>query len=101
MKYAVIRLQGQQFKVAEGEEFLVNKLGKDEKPEAEVLMTVDGEKVSLGTPILEKAKVTLNVIAEEEKGDKIHVFKYKSKSRYRKKIGSRPVFTRLSVGKIA
>ena len=100
MKYAVIRLQGQQFKVTEGQEFLVNKLAKDEKPEAEVLMVSDGEKVSLGAPILEKAKITLKVITEEEKGEKIHVFKYKSKSRYRKKIGSRPQFTRLSVSKL-
>lgn len=101
MKYAIIRTQGQQFKVEEGKEFLVNKLAAGAKPEAEVLLVSDGDKLEIGTPVLEKAKITFTVVSEIEAGEKIHVYKYKSKSRYRRKIGSRPKFTRLVVNKIA
>ena len=101
MKYAVIQIQGQQFKVSEGQEFLVNKLAEGEKPEAEVLLVSDGENVQIGTPNVEKAKISLKVVSELEKGEKIYVFKYKSKSRYRRKTGSRAKFTRLLVEKIS
>jgi len=101
MKYAIIRLQGQQFKVSEGEEFLVNKLKTGTKPEAEILMIADEGKSKIGTPTVKGAKISLKILEEEEKGKKIHVYKYKSKSRYRRKIGSRPKFTRLLVSKIS
>ncbi len=99
MKYAVIRLKGHQHKVTEGEDFLVDYLG-GEKPSPEILLISDGDKVDIGTPILEKAKITLKILEELEKGKKIHVQKFKAKSRYRKKIGHRPKYTRLQVGKI-
>lgn len=99
MKYAIIRLQGQQFKVQEGEEFLVNYLGED-KPNPEVLMIKTEDKTFVGKPLVEKATVKLTVVSEEEKGKKLYVTKYKSKSRYRRKIGFRPKFTLLKVDKI-
>lgn len=107
-KYAVVRIKGHQYKVAEGEEILVDKLslplhgklGKDEV-EPEVLLVVNDEKISVGKPILASAKVKIKIIKEEEKGEKIHVRKYKSKSRYRRHIGFRPKFTRLLIEKIS
>lgn len=101
MKYAVIRLQGHQYKVAEGEEILVDKLVDPKKVEAEVLLVSDGEKVSVGKPTVKGAKVSLKVVKEDEKGEKIHVRKYKAKSRYRKHTGFRASLTRLLVQKIA
>jgi large subunit ribosomal protein L21 len=98
-KYTIIRILGNQYKASEGDEILVNKL--TEKPSAEVLLVCDGEKISVGKPILKSAKVTLKVVKEEEKGKKLHVSTYKSKSRYRRKIGFRPSYTRLQVQKIA
>lgn len=98
-KYAVIKLKNSQFKVSEGDEILVDKLS--EKPDAEVLMVVEDGKVKLGKPKVKGAKVILKVIEEKEKGKKIHVQKYKAKSRYRRKIGFRPVFTRLKAQKIS
>ena len=89
-----------QFKVSEGDEILVNYLGK-EKPEAEVLLFVDDKKVQIGRPNLKKVKVNLKTIKEEVKGKKVTVQKFKAKSRYRKKIGFRPTFTRLQVAKIS
>ncbi len=82
-----------------GDEILVGKLG-DEKPEAEVLLLVDGEKTKIGKPILKNVKVKLKVLEKEVKGKKLHVQTFKAKSRYRRKIGFRPIFTKLLVEKI-
>jgi large subunit ribosomal protein L21 len=98
-KFAVIKIKGQQFVVHEKDEIKVGKLGEG-KPEAEVLLVSDGKKAKIGKPMVKGAKVTFKVLEKEEKGKKLHVQTYKSKSRYRRKIGFRPVFTRLLVQKI-
>jgi len=100
MKYAIIRLQGQQFKVEEGDEILVNYLG-DNKPEAETLILRTDKEIKVGMPTVEKAAIKISVLSEEEKGKKLYVSKYKAKSRYRKRIGFRPKFTRVKIDKIA
>ena len=101
VKYAVVRIQGHQYKVAEGDEVLVDKVADPKKVEAEVLLVVSDDKAKIGKPIVKDAKVSFKVLKDEEKGEKIHVRKYKSKSRYRKHTGFRAVFTRLLVQKIA
>jgi large subunit ribosomal protein L21 len=99
-KYAVVRIGGKQYKVEEGKEILVDKLVEPKKLEPEVLLFVDGEKVKVGKPILKDVKVSLKVVTELEKGEKVDVYKFKAKSRYKKHIGFRPQYTRLLVGKI-
>jgi large subunit ribosomal protein L21 len=99
-KFAVIRIGGKQYKVSEGEEILVDKL-IDLKITPEVLLVVDGEKIEVGKPVLTKAKVTVKVITEIEKGEKIDVFKYKAKSRERRHVGFRAKYTRLLIEKIS
>lgn len=99
MSYAVIRIKGHQYKVSEGDELLVDKLGEKEKPEAEVLL-VANKKKKIGNPTVKGAKVKLKVLEREEKGKKLHVRTFKAKARYRRKKGFRPVFTRLKVEKI-
>jgi large subunit ribosomal protein L21 len=99
MKYIIFRLKGNQYKAQEGDEVLIDKLGSD-KTKAEVLLLVDNGKVKVGKPILKNVEVKFKVLSEEEKGKKLTVLKYKAKSRYRKKIGFRPVYTRLLVQKI-
>jgi large subunit ribosomal protein L21 len=94
-KYAVIRIQGHQYKVGEKQEILVDLLGET-KPEAEVLMVVNDDKVEVGKPTL-KTKVDLKVVEPEVKGEKIYIRKYKAKSRYRRKTGFRPKYTKLLV----
>ena len=99
MKYAVIRIKGRQYKVTEGEELLVDKsLEKEIIPE--VLLIVEDGKVKIGAPKVKNAKVKLKVLKDEEKGKKLHIQKYKAKSRYRRKAGFRPVYTRLLIEKI-
>lgn len=99
-KYAVIRIGGQQFKVTEREEILIGKLKDVKKFEPEVLLVADGEKVEVGKPTVKGAKVTLKIVAEVEKGEKVDVYKFKAKSRYKKHTGFRPQYTRLLVEKI-
>lgn len=99
-KYAVIRLQGRQYKVSEGEEVLVDKMN-DLKLLPEVLLVSDGENVEVGTPIVKGAKVSLKIVKDVEKGEKIEVYHFKAKSRYRKHTGFRPQYTRVLVEKIS
>jgi len=101
MKYAIVRINGHQYKVEEGQEFLVDKLTDPKKIEAEVLLVADGETAKIGTPTVDGAKVTFKVLKDLEKGEKIDVLKYKSKSRSRKKIGFRHQFSKLQVTKIS
>ena len=98
-KYAVIRLQGRQYKVSEGQELLVDKMN-DLKLTPEVLLVVDGEKTNIGKPVIKDAKVTLKILKEVEKGEKIEVYHFKAKSRYKKHTGFRPQYTRVLVEKI-
>ena len=98
-KYAVIRLQGKQYKVSEGEEILVGKMS-DKKAEAEVLMVVDDDKVEVGKPVVKEAKVTLKVVKDLEMGEKVEVYHFKAKSRYKKHTGFRPQYTRVLIEKI-
>lgn len=100
MKYAVIRLQGRQYKVTEGQELLVDKMN-DLKLIPEVLLIADGEKVQVGKPVLKDAKVTLKIVKDVEKGEKIEVYHFKAKSRYRKHTGFRPQYTRVLVEKLS
>lgn len=100
MKYAVIRIKGRQYKVSEGEEILVDKL-TDLKVEPEVLLVSEGEKVSVGKPKVSGVKFKIKVVKDKELGEKIHVRKYKAKSRYRRRMGFRPQFTKLLIEKIS
>lgn len=99
-KYAIVEINGNQFKIQEKEEFLVDKLN-GKKPEAKILLISDGGKVKVGNPTVSGAKVTLKVVEEQVKGTKLHVKKFRAKSRYRRKIGFRPIYTKLLVQKIS
>ena len=98
MQYAVIRLKGKQYKVSVGDEILIDHTQGDISPE--VLMVVDGDKLSMGKPLLEKAKVGLKVLENEVKGKKLHVTTFKAKARYRRKKGFRPLLTKVKVTSI-
>lgn len=64
-----------------------------------MLFISDNENTLIGYPTIEGAKVTATSLGEV-KGDKVIVFKYKSKVRYHKKTGHRQIYTRLSVNEI-
>lgn len=103
MPQAVIRLAGKQYLVEPGQTITTDKL--DTKPgdtidTTEVLLVIDGDQVSVGTPVVDKAKVSLKVI-DTAKGKKVRVAKYRAKSRYRRVIGHRQTQTKLEVAKIS
>jgi large subunit ribosomal protein L21 len=64
-----------------------------------VLLIADGDNVSTGKPVIEGARV-LATAQKTGKGGKVIVFKYKAKTRYRRKNGHRQPFTTLSIDKI-
>lgn len=89
--YAIIQLLGKQVRVTKGETLVVDRLPQAEGETfevKEVLMVADGDDVQIGQPLVEKASVTLKVLAHG-KGDKIRVAVYKAKSKYRKANGHR------------
>lgn len=98
-KKAVIRLSGKQYLVTEGEQLLVDKLGKDEK--IEVLAVISNGEMEVGKPVLEKTKVSYKILEEKVLGDKIRVFKFKAKSRYQKTRGFRAQQSRIEIEKIS
>jgi large subunit ribosomal protein L21 len=64
-----------------------------------VLLIAQGEKVTVGNPTVDGAKV-MATSQGEARGKKIIVLKYKPKVRYRKKTGHRQAYTRLTIDKI-
>lgn len=102
-KYAVIQLQGKQYQVSEQDELIVDRLPQAEGESfqvEEVLLVVDGEKRQIGAPTVKGAKVTISVTSHAQ-GDKLRVFKYKAKSKYRKTQGHRQQQSVIKVDKIA
>ena len=100
MNYAVIRINGKQYKVTEGQELLLDKTEED-KIDPEVLLLVSDKGIAIGDPLVKGAKVKIKIIDKELKGKKVTVQKYKAKSRYRKKIGFRPKHTKVKIEKIS
>lgn len=101
--YAIIRTGGKQYQVAQGDQLRVEKIDGnigDTIEISDVLMVVDGETVSVGTPQLEKAIVKAK-IAEQGKAKKIDVFKKKRRKGYRLKKGHRQQYTALTIEEIS
>jgi len=104
--FAIIKTGGKQYKVAEGDTLVIEKLEHEGLPAQagdsvafdDVLLVANGE-VKVGKPTVSGAKVTAKVL-EEGKGKKKMVFRYKSKTRQHKKKGHRQPFTRIQIIKI-
>ncbi len=102
MSFAVIQTGGKQYLVSKGDKIQVEKLEGEAGGKLtfnEVLATISEKEYKLGKPTLEGATVEATII-KQGRGKKIHVLKYKSKSKYRKKIGHRQAFTEIEITKI-
>ena len=100
--YAIVETGGKQYKVSPGETIDVERLPVEEGSTIEldrVLLVAQGDKVNVGQPTVEKAKVIAEVLGEG-KGEKVIVFKYKPKVRYRRKKGHRQIHTKLAIKEI-
>lgn len=103
MEYAVIRTNGKQYKVSEGDLLTLDRLdlkGKKTMTFDQILMIVNDADSSIGKPTIDGAKVEASFV-EDKKGEKIRVSKFKAKSRYRKTIGFRPQQTVVRIDKIS
>tara|TARA_B100000029_G_scaffold287921_1_gene281711 strand:- start:234 stop:545 length:312 start_codon:yes stop_codon:yes gene_type:complete len=97
--FAVIESGGKQHQVSEGDSLQVDLLTKEEGSKVEfdkVLMISDGNDSKVGTPYLEKAKVTGKVI-RHGKTEKLVVFKMKRRKGYRRTQGHRQNFTEVLI----
>lgn len=96
--YAIIQTGGKQYKVAAGDEILVEKLSVEpgEQVEFDVLLFVDEAATLVGKPVLKGMSAKAKVI-EHGKGDKVIVFKYKPKKDYRKKQGHRQPYSKVQI----
>jgi len=97
--YAVIQTGGKQYKVQAGDILKVEKLDADEGKTVklkDVLMLVDGDKVTTGTPYIKGATVSAKVNAHGRHG-KINIIKFKRRKNYRRHIGHRQAYTELSI----
>ena len=100
--YAIIETGGKQYRVEPGTSISVEKIEGDEGSTVEldrVLLVSEDDKVSIGKPTVEGAKVVAEV-AQQGRAKKIIVLKYKSKTRYRVKTGHRQSLTKLAIKEI-
>ncbi len=97
--YAIVQTGGKQYKVQTGETFRIESVPGDEGDEVtlhEVLALSQDGALTLGEPTVSGARVTTEVVGKG-RGKKLIVFKYKSKTRYRRKNGHRQSYTELRV----
>ena len=98
---AIIESGGKQYLVSKGDKIQVEKLAADEGKTLtfdKVLFTSSGSDANVGKPYIAGATVQGKVL-KQGRGKKIHVLKYKSKSKYRRKIGARQHFTEIEITK--
>lgn len=100
--YAIIRDRGAQYRVEEGQTLDVALMDAEPGTEVtldEVLMVGGTDDVKIGAPLVPNASVVAEVVGEA-RGEKIIVFKYKRKKRYRRRTGHRQDYTRLAIKEI-
>jgi large subunit ribosomal protein L21 len=101
--YAVIKTGGKQYKVAAGDKLKVEKLAGDVGSKVvidKVLMIADGDKTTIGAPLVAGAKVNATVVSHG-RGDKVMIFKFRRRKHYRKTQGHRQSFTEIQIDTIA
>ena len=101
--YAIVRTGGHQYKVAPGDVIEVERLEAEPGSQVElgeVLMVSGDDGVQVGTPVVNGAKVIAKVLSQG-KGEKLAIFKFKPKKRYRRHTGHRQNITMLSIKEIS
>jgi large subunit ribosomal protein L21 len=100
--FAVIKAQGKQYKVAQGDELTVDRLAGEAGATialGEVLMLVDGSTTKLGTPVVGGAKVQAQIVSHS-RGDKIKVFKKRRRKNFHRTRGHRQDLTTVKITSI-
>lgn len=99
--YAILETGGFQFSVKEGEKIRIPKLQTQVKEKVifEKVLFIGGEKSKVGQPYVKNAKVEAAILGSG-KGEKISVFKFKKRVKYRRKKGHRQEYTEVKIEKI-
>lgn len=101
--HAVIKTGGKQYRVTNGDVIKVERLEGEAGGSVEltnVLMVTDGDKTTVGTPLVDGAKVTAEILGQD-RGPKLIVFKKKRRQNYRRKKGHRQDITVLRITGVA
>jgi large subunit ribosomal protein L21 len=102
MKKAVITTGGKQYVVAEGDTVTVERLKDTDKGvKFDALLVIDGDKTTIGAPLVSGVSVSASVVDGEAKADKVTSIRYKAKKRVHKLHGHRQLQTVLKIEKIA
>ena len=103
LMHAVIRSGGKQYKVEKGDKLKVEKLDKEAGKSIkinDVLMIIDGDKVTVGTPTVKDAHVNAK-IESHGRGPKIKIIKFRRRKHHRKQMGHRQAYTEIKITSIA
>lgn len=97
--YVIFRAGGKQFRAEQGRTLRLPRI--DAEPGStltfgEVLLASDGETVKTGTPLVRGASVRAEVL-REGKEPKLHIFKFKRRKNYRRKLGHRQKYTEVRI----
>ncbi|MCX7628124.1 MAG: 50S ribosomal protein L21 [Methylophilaceae bacterium] len=101
--YAVIKTGGKQYRVAPGTKIKVEKLAGEIGSNLvldQVLMVADGDKITIGAPVVQGASVEATVVSHG-RSDKVMIFKMRRRKHYRKTQGHRQAYTEIRIEKIA
>ena len=101
--HAVISSGGKQYKVEKGDKLKVEKLDKEAGKSikiSDVLMIIDGDKVTVGTPTVKDAHVNAK-IESHGRGPKIKIIKFRRRKHHRKQMGHRQAYTEIKITNIA
>ena len=101
--YAIVEMQGQQFKVEAGKKLFINRMEaeKGATVEFEKVLLVDNDgKIKVGAPTVKGAKVVCEVLDNECRGEKVLVFHKKRRKGYKKLTGHRQDLTNVVVKEI-
>jgi large subunit ribosomal protein L21 len=101
--YAIIRDRGMQYRVEQGQVLTIDLIEAAEAGSqielGEVLLIGDGETVKVGAPLVSGATVRAEVLGER-KGEKLVIFRYRNKKRYRRRTGHRQRYTQIKISEI-
>ncbi len=101
--YAVIKTGGKQYRVTKGETLKIETIPGDEGSAVvldEVLMVADGDKLKVGTPLLNGASVKATIVSHG-RGNKVRIFKMRRRKHYQKNQGHRQNFTEIRIDGIS
>ena len=96
--YAIITAGNKQYRVSQGDVIYIDKVNQenDSTISFDVLLIGDDGNVTVGNPTVAGAKVEGKVVAQV-KGEKIKIYKYKSKKNYHRRAGHRQPYTKVEI----